>query len=167
MISRMKKKLFASGVCLLLFAPCFAAEAGLGHDHDMELGLSLSAVKISHAEALLAGLHLHVSRRLAAAGLGSVLSAIVGVETLLGGDPHTALHAGILIHPWRGLALDISPGILWAREDGARETRFVLHLEAAYGFELGELEIGPVVELAFAGKDRHFSVGLHLGYGFS
>jgi hypothetical protein len=46
------------------------------------------------------------------------------------------------------------------------ETQYATHLEAAYVFETGEYDIGPVVGYSISNEDKHYMLGLHVGVHF-
>ncbi len=81
-------------------------------------------------------------------------------------DEHKHNTAGIVgtYRPINRLSFNVSPGLTF--EDGEPGGRFALHLESSYEYEIGNFHIGPAAEVAYDPEDYHFSLGLHVGYGF-
>jgi len=136
------------------------------HHPSNEIGVSLGYVHLDHEDESAAGVHLHYMRRLEGEGVLEHLGLGFGLETIFADELHLNPMLTLGIYPWRGLSIGISPGIMIAEHDGENETRFSTHVEAMYGFHVGDFELGPVVGFAQAGDDRHLSLGLHLAMGF-
>ena len=142
------------------------------HDHDHEqkhhhhlnneIGIAVGAVYIFHEEVFAPGLHLHYTRmlpgKMQAFGLG------MGVETVLDEHKH---YTGSIMFQWRPVHawwISAGPGITWFQESS--ESRFSLHLETGYEFEIGKVHLGPMIEFAFVQGDQHLMLGIHLGIPF-
>jgi hypothetical protein len=63
------------------------------------------------------------------------------------------------------LTFAVAPLIIWEKEVNW-ESKFALHLEVNYGFEIGQLHIGPLIGYATEFGDYHIGGGLHVGYHF-
>ena len=140
---------------------------GRGHHHHAnELGISGGYVYMDPAEESALGLHLHYMRRCKQEGIRRYLGLGLGFETIFSEHRHYNAMFSIGIFPWRSLALIVSPGVMFARHHDEWENEYSTHVEAVYGFMVGELEVGPVIGFAHAGEGKHYMAGLHLGKGF-
>ncbi len=90
----------------------------------------------------------------------------LGLERIFADHTHYGLMGSIGIFPWRDLVVTLSPGVTFADHEGEWETSYLTHIEASYGFMVGEYEVGPVVGFADSAEDRHYQIGIHLGKGF-
>ena len=88
-----------------------------------------------------------------------------GYEVIFSEHRHQNVMIQLGFFPWKGLAVTLSPGILFHREETV-ERKLSLHLEAVYEFHAGFFEIGPAVGAAVAGGDVHLTLGIHIGKGF-
>jgi hypothetical protein len=73
----------------------------------------------------------------------------------------------VSIFPWRNLAVTLSPGVTFADHDGEWESGYTTHIEASYGFMVGEYEFGPIIGFADSADDIHYMIGIHFGKGLT
>ena len=132
----------------------------LDHEHHSrnEIGLANSAVYFVGENGFAYGLHVHYLRRISHFGLG------LGYERIFDTHKHNTIGFVMAYWPTEHLNLNFSPGLTF--EDEHPEAKFAFHLEAAYGFEIGSIHLGPVIEFAYDPEDYHISLGLHLGFDF-
>lgn len=90
----------------------------------------------------------------------------VGGEVIFADHEHYAVMLPLFVYPWQGLALSAAPSIIFAEHEGEWESEYATHLEAAYVFEIGEYDVGPVVGYSSSSEDKHYMVGLHFGIHF-
>lgn len=136
------------------------------HGHDLsgpELGLSAGYVHLKEEDKGVPGVHAHLLQRLGNEGILRHLAVGIGTEYLFAEDKHCALMFSIAAYPWRGLVLSVSPGVQWAEHEGKTESEYSTHLEAAYVFPLGDVDIGPAIDYSCTKDEEHYMVGLHLG----
>ena len=67
------------------------------------------------------------------------------------------------IHPWRNLAVMVSPGIIWAEHEGGWESEYATHVEVAYPLSFGKYDIGPVIGYSKTAHEEHTMFGVHMG----
>lgn len=130
-----------------------------GHAKN-EIGLANSAVYFVKEKGYAYGLHLHYLRRIPKSPFGLGL----GYERIFDEHKHNTIGVVMAWWPMESLNLNISPGLTF--EDEHPEAKFAFHLEAAYGFEIRRIHLGPVIEFAYDPEDYHVSLGLHLGIDF-
>lgn len=146
--------------------PAYGEDDHAGHGHDtsgIELGLSVGYVHLDEEDEDSLGLHVHLSKRLGHEGLLERLGLGVGGEVIFAEHEHYSLLFPLAMYPWRGLILAVAPGIEWAEHDEDWETAYATHLEAAYVFEIGDYDVGPVVDYSKSDNDEHYMIGIHLG----
>lgn len=90
----------------------------------------------------------------------------VGGEVIFADEKHYALMVPLFVYPWRGLALSVAPSMVFAQHEGDWDAELATHLEAAYVFEIGRYDVGPVVGYSSGSDDKHYMVGLHFGAHF-
>ena len=149
----------------------FGEEPHRGHHHHhdtqgVELGFSAGYFRLKNEKEDAPGLHMHLSRRLQQDGLLHHFALGVGGEVIFADEAHYAVMLPLLVYPWRGLVLSAAPGMVFAEHDGNWESDYATHLEAAYVFELGEYDVGPVVGYSSSSEDKHYMAGLHFGVHF-
>lgn len=109
------------------------------------------------------------------------LKGNIGVTAILefvGGDADELVSGlGLVYHTKRGFKLTAAPLIVYAKakdnevhqnqeeESSGKSTIFAFRTGLAYDFLIGNLSIGPVLNLDF-GKERAINYGLVIGYGF-
>jgi hypothetical protein len=136
------------------------------HDHERELGLSISHVKLKAEKESAPAVHLHLLKRLDGSEFLERLGIGLGFETIFADHTHHTLMATVTFFPIEHLAISLSPGIVWADEEDGWENHYATHLEASYGFEVGEYEVGPVIGYADSDEGDHYMFGLHFGIPF-
>jgi len=112
------------------------------HSHTFEFGVSTGFVRLEPEGESAVGTHLHLIRRF---------------QNLMG---------TVAIYPYKNFSIGISPGTLIVEHHDEHETRYSTHVEVAYGFEVGQFEVGPVVGYAKSGDDEHYMIGIHVGKPF-
>ena len=160
---------FVSGFASLMLAllPLSAQiEEEEVHHHERELGLSISHVRLKAEKESAPSVHLHLLKRLDGSEFLERLGIGLGFETIFADHTHHTLMATVTFFPIEHLALSLSPGIVWADEENGWESHYATHLEANYGFEVGEYEIGPVIGYADSEGGDHYMIGLHFGIPF-
>ena len=130
-------------------------------EHKNEIGIANSPVYFVKAQEFSYGLHLHYVRNIGASKFGMGL----GYERIFDAHGHNTIGLVLGYRPIHQLAFMVSPGV--TAEDGELDTPgFALHAETSYEFEIGNLHVGPLLEVAYDPEDIHISLGLHLGIGF-
>ncbi|MDZ7740574.1 MAG: hypothetical protein U5Q03_02150 [Bacteroidota bacterium] len=136
-------------------------------DHKMhrhqpnEFGLAAFPVYFMNKKEVAFGLHFHYLRLVGDSPFGWGL----GYERIFDEHGHNTFGIVGSYRPIKHLSFNLSPGITFEDED-ASEIKFAFHIESMYDFEIGNVHIGPLIELAFDPEDTHISLGLHVGYGF-
>jgi len=136
------------------------------HGHEMEVGISAAYIHLDAENESASGLHLHLMRRLKGGEFLQHFAVGLGLEGVFADHKHYSAMGSIGVFPWRNLVVTLSPGVAFADHEGEWETNYITHIEASYGFMVGEYEVGPVMGYAKSAEDRHYSVGIHLGKGF-
>ena len=136
------------------------------HHHKRELGFSLSHVRLKAEKESAPSVHLHLLKRLDGSEFLERLGVGLGFETIFADHTHHSLMATVTFFPMEHLALSLSPGIVWADEEDGWANHYATHLEASYGFEIGEYEVGPVIGYADSEEGDHHMIGLHFGIPF-
>jgi hypothetical protein len=157
-ICRMKLAYFTLA---LLFILGSYTQLAAQHDHKTELGMSNAPVFFLKESGLAYGLHFHLIRSINSSRFGVGL----GYERIFDAhEHHTVGFVGSYFCTER-LRLNLAPGVTF--EGGWDSEKFLsVHLEAEYGWEVGEFHIGPAAEIAYDPEDIHLSLGLHVGFGF-
>lgn len=128
------------------------------HHHRNEIGIANSVVYFVKEKEYTYGLHVHYLYNLSE----SRFSLGAGYERIF--DEHKHQTIGIMVgyRPMERLNLILAPGLAFE----GNESAFALHLEMTYEYSIGDIHIGPAIELALEKEDYHFSLGIHIGYGF-
>ncbi|SMO60691.1 hypothetical protein SAMN06265379_103301 [Saccharicrinis carchari] len=162
MNSKIGLKLLVVVICLTFTSPIYAQEADHNHHHHQyELGLANSAVYFPKEKETAYGLHLHLIRNIKHSKLGFGLA----YERIFDEHRHNTIGLVGSYNLFESMHISLSPGITF-EDNEMSALRFAFHAEAAYGFNLGHLHLGPMLEFAFDPEHYHISVGLHVGYGF-
>jgi len=136
------------------------------HSHDttgVELGLSAGYVHLEEDDEDAFGLHFHFTKRVGDEGIRRHLAAGIGAEVIFADHEHYSLMFPLAVYPWRGLVLAVAPGIEWAEHDHNWESEYATHFEAAYVFEYGDFDLGPVIDYSKTDDDEHYMIGVHFG----
>lgn len=158
-----KISIFFTSCFLLLNALHVNAQETHNHDkeHFAEIGVANTIVYFAKEKELAYGLHFHLVKNISDSKFGYGL----GYERIFDEHKHNTIGLIGSYAPVERLYISLSPGIAFEGTETS-EARFALHLETAYGFQLGDIHIGPLLELAYDSEDYHFSLGLHIGFGF-
>ena len=131
------------------------------HSHNNEFAIGIGIIPI-HENSI--GFHSHYIKGIA---LKNKLGAGVSFETIL--DDH-AHHSLSLIGLYRfdfGCTIAYAAGILRVSEnEGDSELQFAQHLEFAYEIPIGELHIGPQIDIGLEEEGVHYMFGIHMGIDF-
>ncbi len=130
------------------------------------MGLSLGYAYLKEEKTRGLNLHMHVMKRLPGEGLGQYFSVGLGVETILSSEKHYTAMVSLAFHPLQNLVLSLSPGVAWARHEGAWESEYATHLEATYVFEGADFHYGPVLGYSRTRDEQHYNIGVHVGMPF-
>jgi len=136
------------------------------HSHTFEFGVSTGFVRLEPEGESAVGTHLHLIRRFQGDALSRFLGLGIGFETIFADHMHYNLMGTVAIYPYKNFSIGISPGTLIVEHHDEHETRYSTHVEVAYGFEVGQFEVGPVVGYAKSGDDEHYMIGIHVGKPF-
>ncbi len=134
------------------------------NDHSMgefELGVSAGYVELDDGDGAL-GMHLHATKRVILHGLRGGIAIGPAAEFIFGDHEHYTVMLSLSVHPWRGLALAVAPGIEWAAHEDDWESRYATHFEAGYLFDVGRFDLGPTIGY-LASEEGHYSIGIHAG----
>ena len=149
--------------------------AGQNHDHEHDddhhlhdvhkyhLGVGVSGAYLTGEQILAPGIDLHLLRQLGEEqnwGLG------LGYEVILKENIHNNISLIGNYHAGKYLAINAGPGITFSKHDGQTEVSPALHAEAVLEFDVGRIHIGPVAGFGLDKDESHFSLGVHVGYGF-
>jgi len=93
----------------------------------------------------------------------SRFAAITGLEMIFDTHRHTTLGLGIEYSVWKGLGVCASLGLSYLSGEGFEPG---VHFEAAYGFDIGKISLGPMVEYGIGLDDMHMLFGLQTAFGF-
>ena len=136
------------------------------HHHEREHGLSISHVRLKAEKESAPSVHLHLLKRLDGSEFLERLGVGLGFEKIFAEHTHHTLMTTVTFFPLEHLALSLSSRIVWVDEENGRESHYATHLEASYGLEAGEYEIGPVIGYADSEEGDHYMTGLHFGIPF-
>jgi hypothetical protein len=134
------------------------------HDHDhhnYELGVANSLVYFAGEKEFAYGLHIHLVRNIKHSKFGVGLA----YERIFDDHKHNTIGVVGSYNPLKSWYINIAPGITF--EDSEPSVlKFAFHAETLYDFNIGKFHIGPLLEFAVDSEDYHFSLGLHIGFGF-
>lgn len=141
------------------------------HDHDhhvhdqhkYHLGVGAAGSFLNIGDGMSPGFHIHLLRQMGEHrdwGMG------IGFEAIAGENLHSSLNLLFNYHPIRFLSLNAGPGLVFEKHDGSSEILPAFHTEAVFEFDAGRFHIGPMVGFGIDPEDSHFSVGVHVGFGF-
>ena len=135
------------------------------HSHNNEFAIGIGVIPM-HENSL--GFHSHYIKGVA---LNNKLGAGISFETIL--DDH-AHHSLSLISLYRfdfGFTIAYAAGILRVSEESNNhetdnDYQFAQHLEFAYEIPIGELHIGPQIDIGLEEEGTHYMFGIHMGIDF-
>lgn len=137
-----------------------------GHEHHLnfpyEVGVSNGIVYSFSEEEFAYGLHAHAIKNF---GISKKVGVGIGYEAIFGDHKHDAF--SILLHYMLTdhFSVNLAPGLIFL-ESQPNQSRFALHTEALYEFEIGAFHIGPLIGVSINSEDYHASLGLHMALGF-
>lgn len=132
------------------------------HEHSPnEIGTCLSYVYQSSEGSFSPALHLDYSRAISEIDF----SLGISFEKIFSSNNHLSAGISLDYEVIDNLTFAAAPLIIWENENGW-STKFALHLEVNYGFEIGQLHVGPLIGYATEFGDYHIGGGLHVGYHF-
>jgi len=134
------------------------------HDsHKYHLGFGVAGTYLTSEEGLAPGFHLHFLRQL---GQEQNWGVGLGYEAIIEENIHSSIN---LLTNWRPvdfLSLNAGPGLVFAKHDGEAEILTAFHTEVVFEFNLGGIHLGPMAGFGIDREESHFSVGVHVGFGF-
>ena len=89
----------------------------------------------------------------------------VVVEQLLDHDATIAV-AGVVIHPWKDLKVNLSAGIERLDVAGTTKNKELIRVGVGYDFHYNNISYGPVYNLDTVDGNNAHAVGLAVGFGF-
>ncbi len=129
--------------------------------HRNEIGLAVSPYYFFKEKEWTYGVHFHYLYYIKDNKWGFGL----GYERIFDDHEHQTYGLVASYRLIEKLSLNLAPGFTFENEEDS-SAAFALHLETTYEFEMGNFHIGPVMELAYDPEDIHFSLGIHLAFGF-
>lgn len=167
MFFRQIKTCIVAYVVSFIILTCYAWEQNEGHkheEHNHHIGFLIGSVYNFKEDKFMLGLGIEYEHVLPFwEGLFGI-----GLAGEMVFDEHKHYVGSLLVvfHPIREFSLFVAPGIMFIDEEEGIERRFAVHFGAEYEFELNKIFLAPEIELAFAGDDIHFMLGIHIGFGF-
>jgi hypothetical protein len=131
------------------------------HTHSHEIGIVNAPVYFLNEKELSYAFHVHYTYFLPQSPIGVGL----GFEKIFDEHSHNALTVNFNYELFEHLNIDVAPGIMF-EGSAIGDSRFTIHFETFYEFEIGDFHIGPSAEFAYDPEDLHLSMGLHLGFVF-
>jgi hypothetical protein len=136
------------------------AEHEHAHSADFEASLSPGVAFLTSESEFAFAMHLHLLHALG----GSAWAAGVGFERIFDEHAHNALGALVEYRPFDAWAVAIGPGVAFS--DDWDHVDPTLHLETVYEWFVGDMHLGPGLEVAVEPHEVHLSLGLHFAIGF-
>lgn len=134
------------------------------HDHHKyHLGFGVAGAYLTGEDGLAPGFHVHFIRQLGEEqhwGIG------LGYEAIIEENLHSSLNLLANYHPFDFLSFNAGPGLVFGNHDGETEILPAFHTEAVFEFNLGGIHIGPMAGFGIDREESHFSLGVHVGFGF-
>ena len=125
-----------------------------------EIGIAISPAYFINEGVSTFAMHIHYTRSIPNSKFGVGAS----FERIVLNPKHSTFGLNVSYNPINHLKFVLSPGVTF--EDGDSTALFALHFEATYGFEFGNMHLGPAFELASDPNDFHISLGVHIGFKF-
>ncbi len=163
-------KTFRNIILLIVVFFCvnFSAQAGSSEVQEghmslpYEIGISNGIVYSFSEEQFAYGLHIYFIKKF---GVSKKLGIGAGYEVIFNEEEHNTVCVLLHYMPLKHISVNIAPGLVFL-ESEPNKSRFALHTEILYEFEIGIFQIGPSIGAAFNPEDFHASVGVHLAVGF-
>ncbi len=134
------------------------------HDkHKYHLGFGVAETYLKSENGLAPGFHLHFLRQL---GQEQNWGVGLGYEAIIEENIHSSINLLANYHLSDILSLNAGPGLVFAKHDGESEILPAFHTEAVFEFSLGGIHIGPMAGFGIDREESHFSLGVHVGFGF-
>lgn len=134
------------------------------HDegHNYHLGLGVGATSFIGESHLNPALHVHFLRKI---NSGSNWSFGLGYEGIIDDNWHNGLNLLLNYRPVDFLSVNIGPGIVTEKEGDEREFLPALHAESVFEFYFSGFHLGPMLGFGMNKEHKHFSLGVHVGFG--
>jgi len=134
-----------------------------GHTHNNEIGTAVGMVAIPKENEIALGFHLHYTKGV---GQENRFGIGIGLGIILEEHQHYAISLATHCRIYKGFIIGYSPGLLILKHDSKKDFHFAQHFELIYEFEVGNLHLGPIVEIGYANSIVHYMTGIHIGIGF-
>ena len=160
------KKLFSIFLLTLIIPLLRAQSEHQEHDHFHQHEISIASAPAfffgEEAGSVAWGLHAEYAQR-----LGEKRWALgAAYEHLWDDHQHRTYGLNFQYSPGYHTHLSFEPGITTELHDGVREWIPTFHMEFAYEWEIGFLDVGPYAEVAVEPHAQHLSAGLHVALPF-
>jgi hypothetical protein len=134
------------------------------HDHhNYHLGFGVAGTYLTSEEGLAPGFHVHFIRQL---GHEKLWGLGLGYEAIIEENVHSSINLLTNWRPFDFLSFNAGPGLVIGSHDGETEILPAFHTEAVFEFNLGGIHIGPMAGFGIDKEESHFSLGVHVGFGF-
>jgi hypothetical protein len=134
------------------------------HDfHKYHLGFGVAGAHVLSTNGISPGFHLHLLRQLGDErnwGIG------LGYEAIVEENLHNGINLLANWHPVDFLSLNAGPGFTFGNHDEKIEVSPAFHTEVVFEFNVGNIHIGPMAGFGIDKEESHFSLGVHVGFGF-
>ena len=131
------------------------------HGHHKELSIALGVTPGHDNENSKIGMLAHYLM-----GIGNHSAYAIGItlETIFDKHKHNSVGLVGLYRFQNGFSIAYVPGILFVEHEN--DIQFAQHLEFAYEIPIGELHIGPQIDVGIEEEGIHYMFGLHMGIDF-
>lgn len=158
---------------LFIFSPLFSTSSLLQaqseheeHDHFHKREISIASAPAfffgDESGSVAWGLHAEFAHR-----IGEKRWALgAAYEHLWDDHQHRTYSLNIQYSPGYHTHISMEPGLTTELHDGVREWIPTFHVEFAYEWEIGFLDVGPYAEAAIEPHAQHLSAGLHVALPF-
>jgi len=133
------------------------------HKHNNEICTAVGIVVIPEENETALGFHLHYIKGV---GQKNRLGIGIGLGTILEEHKHYTISLATHYRIYKGFIIGYAPGLLILKHDSNKDFNFAQHIEFNYEFELGNIHLGPTVEMDLANSIMHYMAGIHLGLDF-
>ena len=149
-------------IIILLLIISFQLVAEDHHHSKYEIGLSNGVVYNFNEEDIAYGIHIHFIKNF---GISRKVGVGVGYEAIFDEHKHNTLSVLLHYKPIKHLSINLAPGLVFLKSE-PNKSRFALHVETIYEFEIGVFHFGPFIGAAINPEDFHALAGLHVAIGF-